>query len=370
MKKRSNGVLVIIIIMTILSLSGGIVGLLANMNQNTEKPKDDTKPENYEVTYRYYIDSEEVNKDKIDESKEKIIECDLVTNPTCVPGTKQDATIKFEKYTCTNNVKGEWNDENWEFTPDLTANTTCRLYFTNLIHDVKFTVANGTLPIDNPEGIVKNKLGEDSTIIITPTAGYKFDKVECDNNATAEFNQENNLLTVKNVTKNTTCTISFKINDYSIEVKATYGSVSESVKSANYGGTVTFDVTPAENYGDAIVSCTNDQKATYANNVLTVAAITNNTVCTIQFKSIKYSVNLTVVNGTLLSQSENPQTTTPNGRVSFGISPQEGYGYTGAEATCDNANYIPEIIGTNNIVMISNINANLNCTLTLKKIEG
>lgn len=371
MKKRSSGVLVIIIIMIILSLSGGVVGLLANMNQNNNKPKDDTKPKNYEITYRYYIDSEEVNKEKIDDSKEKIIECDLVANPTCVPGTKQDATIKFEKYTCTNNVKGEWNDENWEFTPDLTANTTCRLYFTNLIHDVKFTVTNGSLPVENPEGIIKNRLGEDSTIIITPTTGYKFDKAECDNNATAEFNQETNLLTVKNVTKNTTCTISFKINDYTVEVKTSNGTSSEEPKSANYGGTVTFNVTPAENYGDAIVTCTNNQKATFVNNVLTVSSITSDTVCTVQFKPLKHTVNLTVVNGTL-GINNSPQTTQDGGTVSFDVTKSEGFGFTNHELTCDVEGQKIELQsnGTNTaMVFVYNVKGNLNCKLVLKKIE-
>lgn len=369
MKKKSNGVLIVIIIMIILSLSGGIIGLLASIREDTITPSDkNNEKKDYEITYRYYIDSEEVSKSKIDDSKEKTVECDLVTNPTCT-STKQEATIKFEKYTCTNNVKGEWNETNWEFTPDLTANTTCRIYFTNLIHDIKIAVTNATLPVDNPEGIIKNKLGQDSTIVITPTTGYKFDKADCDNNATAEFNQETNLLTIKNVTKNTSCTISFKINDYTVEVKTSNGTSSSEPKSANYGGTVTFDVTPAENYGEATVTCTNEQKGTFANNILTVSGITNNTVCTVQFKKIQYSVNLTVVNGSLLSQSVNPQHPDANGLVTFAISPNEGFGYTGAEATCDNENYIPTIFATSNVVRITGVNANLNCKLVLKKIE-
>lgn len=364
MKKRSNGVLVIIIIMIVLSLAGGVLGLLANLNK-TSNPVD-TEPKEYTISYKYYIDSEEVNEETIKKAKVNETTCDITIDPTCI---QQTPTIKFDKYTCTNDVKGEWNNTNWEFTPNLTANTTCRLYFTSLIHNVKFTASNGILPSNGLEELVQNKLGEDTTITILPTEGYKYDKVECNNNATAEYNIETKILTVKNITKDTTCNISFKINDYTVEVKASNGTATEDPKSANYGGTVTFTVTPAENYGDASVSCTNGQTGTYANNVLTVSSITNSTVCTVQFKPIKHSVNLTVVNGSLLAQSANPQTTQDGGTVTFGISPLDGYGYSGAEVSCDVAGTKIEAIGTNNIVMVYNVKSNLNCKIVLKQIS-
>lgn len=368
MKKSSKGVLVIIIIMIILSLTGGIVGLLASMNTPTTQPKDDVKKEDYQITYKYYIDNTEVTKEQIDASKETKTTCDE-TDTTCIP-TIKPATIKYTNYSCTNNVKGEWQDSSWEFTPDLTANTTCKLYFESTVHNVKVTVSNGTLPADNIEGILENKVGETSTMIITPTLGYKFDKVECDDaSAKAEFNIETNTLSISNVTKNTTCNISFKLNDYSVEVQVTYGSVTENTKSANYGGSVTFNVTPAENYGDALVSCTNNQKGEYNKDtkVLTVSSLTSDTKCTVQFKSIKYNVNLTVVNGTLVGTS--PISTTPNGSVSFGINVNDGFGYTGATIDCGTQNVKTNIIGTSNVVQISEINQDLNCTLTLKKLE-
>lgn len=368
MKKSSKGVLVIIIIMIILSLSGGIVGLLANLNNNTPKPKDDIKKEDYKVTYKYYIDNKEVTKEKIDASKSYTTLCNSA-DTNCIPTTTQ-AKIKYNSYSCTNNVKGEWQDTSWEFTPDLTANTTCKLYFDSLIHNVKITVSNATLPVDNIEGLLENRVGETSNIIITPKEGYKFDKVECDDTTVlATFNNETNTLSINNVTKDTTCNISFKLNDYSVEVQVTYGSVTENTKSANYGGTVSFNVTPAENYGDALVSCTNNQNGIYNKDTktLTVSSLTNDTKCTVQFKSIKYSVNLTVVNGTLVGTS--PISTTPNGSVSFGINVNDGFGYTGANIDCGTQNVKTNIIGTSNIVQISEINQDLNCTLTLKKLE-
>ncbi len=365
MKKRSNGVLVIIIIMMVLSLAGGTLGLLANMNKTT-KP-DDPKKEDYVISYKYYLDSEEVSKEFIDKVNVATNNCENSPDPNCVNQTR---TIKFEKYACTNNVKGEWNDTKWEFTPNLTANTTCRLYFTNLIHSVKFTASNGVLPSKKPEEILQTKVGDDTTITILPNEGYKFDKVECNNNAKAEFNSETNVLTVKNVVKDTTCNISFKINDYTVEVKASNGNVTEDPISVNYGGSAKFNVTPAENYGDATVSCTNNQKATYSNNVLTVNGITNSTVCTVQFKPIKHSVSLTIENGSLLSQSANPQTTQDGGTVTFAVSPTEGYGYNGADISCDKEGTKIEIIGSNNIVMVYNVKSNLNCKVVLKKLAS
>lgn len=372
MKKKSNGVLIVLIILIIISLSGGIIGLLASMKDTSTKPSNNNDKKDYTITYKYYIDSEEVNKEKIDENKEKLIECDLTKNPTCTSPTKQEATIKFDKYTCTNNVKGEWDNTKWKFNPDLTANTTCRLYFSNLVHNIKVSVSNGTLPVDNPEGVLTSKVNENSTIVITPTEGYKFDKVECDNNAKAEFNIETNLLTISNVTKNTTCNISFKINDYTIEIRTSNGTTTEEPKSANYGGTVTFNVTPAENYGDPSVTCTNDQKATFANNILTVSSITNNTVCTVQFKPLKHTVNLTVVNGSL-GINNSPQTTQDGGTVSFDVSKSEGFGFTNAELSCDIAGQKIELQsnGTGTaMVFVYNVKSNLNCKLVLKKLEG
>ena len=35
----------------------------------------------------------------------------------------------FEKYECSNEVKGSWDNKKWKFTPDLTADSTCKLYF-------------------------------------------------------------------------------------------------------------------------------------------------------------------------------------------------------------------------------------------------
>ena len=127
MKKNNIGVMVFLIILMVGCLICGTLGALENKTHFLS-PKEDNKnkdneeqTDNFQVTYRYYLENEEVDtlppKEKLDE--ETVEETEIETY-----------MYVFDRYLCNNNVTGTWDEETWTFNPVLTANATCRLYFT------------------------------------------------------------------------------------------------------------------------------------------------------------------------------------------------------------------------------------------------
>lgn len=359
MKKRSNGkgVVIVLITLIIICLACGTIGFIESKKTDDTKPNKNT---NYKVTYRYYLDGEEID-DMLEQDYTEI------ENPDFEGATEETPNYAFEKYTCTNNVTGEFDEEKWEFKPDLTANSTCRLYFIKTLHTVTFKASNGKLPSGEAEENVTIGLDKERKINILGNDGYKFDKVECTNEIISTYDENTKDLTISNVKKDSICTISFKISDFTAEITAANGSVADPKKSTNYGGTVEFDVTPSENYKFSEVKCTNGQTGKYneASGKLTIAGLTNDTVCTIEFRPIRYQVTLEVVNGTILTTSQNPQSVAEGRTASFGINPNDGYAITGAEKSCENANGA-EIVVSPGIVSVYNVTSDLKCKVTLK----
>ena len=319
MKKRNNGLVIFIFVLLIIACLGcGTIGLLADKNKGKETEKEETENKNYQVTYRYYLDGNAVG---------EMIKQEYLENndPEFEGAQTKTAKYAFEKYDCTKGVKGTWDEEKWEFVPELTANTTCRLYFIKNIHNMTVKVNNGKLPNNETEQKYDIEINKDMTIKIVPTEGYVYDKtsgVNCTNNAKAEFNEETNDLKISNVTKdNTVCSIGFKISDLKVEVRAANGSVETDSKTISYGGTVTVKVTPSDNYTFDSVNCTNGQTGTYniGNQTLTVTGVTKDTVCNVQFRPLKYKVTLEIANGTLINGYNSPQEVNEGGTATFGI---------------------------------------------------
>lgn len=356
-KKNKTGVLITLITLIVICLFCGIIGFLESKKDTTNKKPNTNK--DYKVAYKYYIDGEEV-KEMVENDFTEIENKDFEGQIDKIPN------YKFEKYACTNNVIGEWDEENWKFNPDLTANTTCRLYFIKTLHTVTIKANNGKLPNNESEEKVIVQINDEEKINILPNDGFKYEKVECNNDVIANYDETTKDLTISNISKDAICTISYQISDYVVEVNTSNGTVSESKKNTNYGGTVTFDVTPSENYKFDRVSCTNNQNnANYSNGKLTITGITDDTICTIEFKPIKYEVSLEVINGNLLSSSPSTQSVAEGRTVSFGITPNEGYQITGADASCDNLNGAKLEISSGTL-FVYNVTSNMQCKITLK----
>lgn len=359
MKKKSNTIIYILLALMIVNLVCGTIGLMASKTEKTpEETNEKEEEKEYTVSYKYYLDGTEV--------KEEIKKEEVETASEEFEGvTEKKNMYSFKEYKCTNNVEGTWDEEKWEFTPELTANTTCRLYFVKNFHNVTITAINGSIDNNLKEKVKTVELDETAVVKVTPTSGYKFTNVECTNNAKGEFKEDSNELTLSEVTKDSLCTITFGIKAYKAQVKLSNGNLEgEDTKSANYGENITFNITPSENYSDPTVSCTNGQNAGYSNGVLTVSAISNDTVCTIQFKLAKFNVNLKVNNGFVVGASTQQ---TASGKVVFGIDKNESYQYTGAETSCDVAS--TKIDLTSSIVTITNVTSDVNCEVTLKAEE-
>ena len=122
MKKNKTGTLYLLLTLIIISLAGGTIGLIANLNMEPSNPSDTNKDGTFKITYKYYVDDTEVS-DIVKQEKIKI------ANENFEGVIDEKEMYTFEKYECSNDVKGSWNNENWEFTPDLTADSTCKLYF-------------------------------------------------------------------------------------------------------------------------------------------------------------------------------------------------------------------------------------------------
>lgn len=362
-RKKEKSILIILIFLIIICLICGTIGLLESKKVKTKIDKEDM--ENYKITYRYYLDGEEI---------EEMPEQDYteLPNNNFEGSVEEVPNYTFERYACTKEVTGEFDEEEWEFVPNLTANATCRLYFLKTMHTVTVKASNGKLPSNNIEEEIIVQLNKDKTINVTPNDGYKYDEsdlrsVSCTNSTLGEYNKDTKDLKISNVTKDSICTISFKISDYTAEVTATNGSVTEPKKNSSYGGVLDFDVTPSENYKFHQVKCSNNQKATYNESTgkLTISGLTNDTVCSIEFRPIKYQVTLEVINGTVLSTSTNPQSVAEGRNASFGISANTNYMLTGAEASCTNPNGA-KIEVSSGIVSIYNVTSDLKCKVTLK----
>lgn len=358
MKKKTNRKVLLIVLITliIICISCGTIGLLES-KKDPEKKKPSEKEE-YKAAYKYFVDGEEVM-----EMPE--LETTTEPNPDFEGAETTLPKYKFERYTCTNEVTGEFDEEKWEFNPNLTNNTTCRLYFLKTTHEVTIKVSNGKLPKNEPEETISVELEKEGTINVIPNNGYKFEGVTCTNDAIGDYNSETKDLKISNVTKDTTCSITFTISDFTAEISVQNGNVTENRKSANYGGNLTFEVTPSENYIYDTIECSNGQNASYGNGKVTILGLTNNTICTVIFKPLKYKVTLELTNGKVLTT--NPLEISEGKTATFDIKANENYGYSNAVIDCTNDSGTKADV-TKELFIVYNVTKDMTCKVKLKEL--
>ena len=354
--------IVIISILIVVCTALGIIGYLESKKE--KDPSDNEK--DYKIEYKYYLDGVEVSEMPVNEEYENTTDSNEGNNDT----NNEEETLamySFEKYDCTNNVKGIWDNDLWQFSvPEKNSDATCVLYFISNYFEVEIKANNGV--VNELEALKDRKVKRGESIIynITPTEGYNFEKVECTNNATAEWNEENSTLTVSNVTKNSVCEVTYSIGEYTIKFTANNGAISEETRTAKYGDTITTIVTPGSDYIYNKVSCSDGQTATYDTNTntLTVSNVTKNSTCTVDFKSNKYTVTLKIVNGTPI---EDTKTVESGNRVSFTFNSNEGYTTNNPTIECENG-LVGRVSGS--LFTIDNVSKSGTCTLTFNPIEN
>lgn len=336
----------------------GIIGLLESKKTPTVKPI-----KNYQVTYKYYLNNVEVSQMPVN-PKQIVDESSSISSSVEM---NVEELYAFNTATCTNNVTYTWDAENWKFTPSNTADSTCSLYFVTTYNVVKAEATNAKITTPTE---MKIKRGEDAVIKITPNEGYAFEKAQCSNDEVVDWDNDAKELIVRSVTAETTCKVSFSISKFSVEAQVNMGTGSTKVEY-EYGKAVEINVVPAEEYGNPEIACTNNQKATWKDNVLKIDKLTDNTKCTITFKKLQskteYTVTLDVgTNGTIISGA-NPTKVLAGGSVSWNVRVAEGYKPDGI--TCDDGIGDIKASDSDYIVTLKNVSKDAGCIIVYKQGE-
>ena len=353
----NKAVMALLSSLCILSSACGLVGYMVDLREKN-LPIEEEKE--YQIKYKYYLDDVEVSSmplNKITDENEEEVGGNTENDNTVLPD------YSFDKYKCSNNVQGVWNQESWSFEVNKTSDATCMLYFVSNYLSVDVRANNAEInELDELKDRKVMRNGE-ITYNITPTEGYKYEKVTCTNDAVGAWDEEGKKLTVSNVTKNSVCEISFSIDEYVVEFAVNHGTLTETDKKVKYGEEVTTVITPAEEYVFNKVTCTNNQQATFdvATNKLTISKLSNKTLCTVDFIASTYEIKVNVVNGSVQENTKNVKT---GNNASFAISPNEGYTTTNPTIQCTNGQ---EYDMSNNLFQVQNVSNSTVCTITLKE---
>ena len=351
---------IVLVALTVACLCLGTIGLLEN-KKNVKPVK---SQRNYQVTYKYYLNDVEVpqmptNATMIsEEASSSVIEVESTMNV--------EKLYAFNTYKCTNNVTGTWDEKTWTFKHSNTADATCSLYFVTTYNTVKVEVTNAKITSENE---LKINRGKDAVIKITPNEGYVFDEASCTNNEVVDWDKDAKELIVRSVTLETTCTAKFKMSKFAVETQVTNGAGSTKVEY-EYGKKVEIKTVPAEEYGNPDITCTNEQKATWANDMLTIDKLTNDTKCTITFKKLQEKVSFTVSidvgeHGRLESGASSTVVLT-GASASWTVRAKEGY-IINSDPTCTAGSVVRS--GSNPyVIKLENITADAECVVNYYKL--
>lgn len=181
--------------------------------------------------------------------------------------------------------------------------TTTKTTTTKAVYNVNIMGQNG-VPATSSISVTSGKSG---TVVVTPNVGYEFSSVDCGSTAKGSFSKSTNKLTVKSVTANSTCTVTFKLKSIKVSIVATKGSASPSSLTGTYGTSATATVKPNTGYEYKMISCTNNVNATYdsSTNIFKVLKFDNAGSCTVTFQAKKFTLSVIDSNGyTLESVTE------------------------------------------------------------------
>ena len=306
------------------------------------------------IAYEYYLDDVKVDSMPV---KEELL--DEEGNPT---GKNK---YLFSRFSCTNNVSGEFDDTNWKFNPGSESESVCSLYFVNSQYSVTVDARGGVVTTTNPSVVAR---GSDIEFKITPDEGYEYtdNEVTCSNNKTATWDESTNTLSINGVTENMACTISFSIKELrdDINVKNGEGTTTE---NTSYGGNISAIVEPHEGYEKPTVTCTNNQEGKVENNKLIIDKLTDNTTCTVSFSKVtpkEYKVALTDIPEEVSVLTAKEFTITSGGTVTFTLKASDGYVVSGISCT---PQVVPETTnnadGTVSYKFLS-VTQDINCKIT------
>ncbi len=169
-----------------------------------------------------------------------------------------------------------------------------------------------------------------------------------------------NSKTVKHNMQNVTCESDYSLHKVTVVVNG--GTVPFSNQDVVHGEKAEFNLSVSNGYDSNLVTvnCTNDQTATVSNMTLTTGEITQDTVCTVNFKkNIYYTVSVSAVNGSISGAST--KSVLENGTISFVVNPNNEYIYNNTSCTNgQSATYSSSILATGPLT------SNSHCTVNFK----
>ena len=199
-----------------------------------------------------------------------------------------------------------------------------------------------------------------ATFTVTPNEGITPEDttMSCDNGATIVIND--NVVTVTNVVKDTTCTVTFKVPTYNVKLNVTNGSVANSNLTVEKNKNAEFTITPNEGYSLTLES--DSCNGVMEGNVYKINNITNDKTCNISLKKSNYLLTLNVVNGT---SNLTTQSVDYNENATFTITPNSGYTMKQSTVSCSKSSASI----TDNTLTISGVKSNDTCTVSITKSE-
>lgn len=286
---KIKGLKIILIILVLLTGSMGVVGYMQSKKQQTNKPNEDIN----KITYEYYLEDELQEKMPIN-----------MPNATDENGNNivSEPTYQFSRFTCTNDLTGDFDVDNWKFIPKENKTSTCKLYFVKSNYTITLTITNGIEDENNQKTIQREK---DGKFIIKPNEGYIFKASMCSDNKEGFWDESTNTFTLNAVMKDITCKIDFEIKNLQADITVVNGK-GNTTEKANYGESITAIIEPNIGYEKAKIDCTNNQTGIFSSNKFTISKLTDNTKCTITFEKtpvIKHTIKVIIDDNTKYSIS-------------------------------------------------------------------
>jgi hypothetical protein len=272
--------------------------------------------EKVKVAYVYYLEDEKVDT--------------IPTNITTTDENGETTTeilYKFLKFSCTNDLTGEFDETEWTFKPAVEKDSTCSLYFVKSKYSVTLTIVSGTASDSNPEYVPREESGE---FAITPYEGYEYKDAVCSDDKEVTWDEKRNILLVSAVTKDIMCKVNFSIKTLTAKFTVINGT-GNTTESTEYGNSISAIVEAKDGYEKPKVDCTNKQTATFEDNKVTIEKLTNNTECKVTFSAVpvaKHKFTIDLPDEVAIIDGSTSQELTDGKDFSFTLRVDETYTHT------------------------------------------
>lgn len=353
---KNKGKIFFVTVLLILSSTAGIIGYKENKKGNENI---NNEPKKASVIYNYFLEGLQTNEIPTNE-----VEIDESGNETI------NKMYEIEKYSCTNNLTGNFDEDAWTFIPDRNdIDSTCSLYFLKTKYEVTLTISNGIEDESNNKYVEREKNG---VFKIIPNEGYIFNgNYLCSDEKDAQWNENENTLTINAVTKDIACKVIFEIKNLKMDVTVINGN-GNTTENVNYGEKVEAIVNPKDGYEKPKIECTNNQTAIFKDSKITIEKLTDNTSCKVTFNPVpieKYNLtiknlpeNIKIVTGDTTQSIEKGKTAT--------ITLKADEGYEINSISCEGVTPSKEVLDNGSIkYTFLSIEKNVTCEIESKAKE-